>query len=178
MPFSCCPLVFPELSSPPLFPHFSPLFPLQALCILAPLLPSSPPPSSPPFWLPEKLLPFSFSLTSRDVPKGLALKAPGRHVRPATLQKCGSELFLPFFSATFGVTFGVTFSVLRFPGFGCAREISPKFHVKKSVKKTESFTQISVCWGAALTSCDVIISGYVRAHFGRKRSHHVMGASC
>ena len=39
---------------PPFFPHFSPLFPLQALCILAPLLPSSPPPSSPPFWLPEK----------------------------------------------------------------------------------------------------------------------------
>ena len=39
---------------PPFFPHFSPLFPLQALCILAPLLPSSPPPSSHPFWLPEK----------------------------------------------------------------------------------------------------------------------------
>ena len=39
---------------PPFFPHFSPLFPLQALCILAPLLPSSPPPSSPFFWLPEK----------------------------------------------------------------------------------------------------------------------------
>ena len=39
---------------PPFFPHFSPLFPLQALCILAPLLPSSPPPSSPLCWLPEK----------------------------------------------------------------------------------------------------------------------------
>ena len=39
---------------PPFFPHFSPLFPLQALCILAPLLPSSPPPSPPLFWLPEK----------------------------------------------------------------------------------------------------------------------------
>ena len=39
---------------PPLFPHFFPLFPLQALCILAPLLPSSPPPSRPLFWLPEK----------------------------------------------------------------------------------------------------------------------------
>ena len=39
---------------PPFFPHFSPLFPLQALSILAPLLPSSPPPSSPLFWLPEK----------------------------------------------------------------------------------------------------------------------------
>ena len=38
---------------PPFFPHFSPRFPLQALCIFAPLLPSSPPPSSPPFWLPE-----------------------------------------------------------------------------------------------------------------------------
>ena len=39
---------------PTLFPSFLPLFPLQALCIFAPLLPSSPPPSSPPFWLPEK----------------------------------------------------------------------------------------------------------------------------
>ena len=33
-----------------------------------------------------------------------------------------------------GVRFGVRFSVLRFPGFGCAREISPKFHVKNGVK--------------------------------------------
>ena len=40
---------------PPFFPHFSPLFPLQALCILAPLLPSSPPPSSPPFLAPGKV---------------------------------------------------------------------------------------------------------------------------
>ena len=39
---------------PPFSPHFSPLFPLQALCILAPLLPSSPPPSALLFWLPEK----------------------------------------------------------------------------------------------------------------------------
>ena len=29
---------------PPFFPHFSPLFPLQALFTLPPLLPSSPPP--------------------------------------------------------------------------------------------------------------------------------------
>ena len=40
---------------PPFFPHFSPLFPLQALCILAPLLPSSPPPSSPLFLAPGKV---------------------------------------------------------------------------------------------------------------------------
>ena len=32
------------------------------------------------------------------------------------------------------------FSVLRFPGFGCAREISPKVHVKNGVKN-ENFTQ-------------------------------------
>ena len=38
---------------PPLFPHFSTLFPLQALFTLPPLLPSSPPPLSPLFWLPE-----------------------------------------------------------------------------------------------------------------------------
>ena len=40
---------------PPFFPHFSLLFPLQALCILAPLLPSSPPPSSPLFLAPGKV---------------------------------------------------------------------------------------------------------------------------
>ena len=40
---------------PPFFAYFSPLFPLQALCILAPLLPSSPPPSSPLFLAPGKV---------------------------------------------------------------------------------------------------------------------------
>ena len=37
---ACCRTPF----LPPFCPHFSPLFPLQALCILAPPLPSSPPP--------------------------------------------------------------------------------------------------------------------------------------
>ena len=39
---------------PPFSPHFAPSFPLQALCILPPLLPSSPPPL-PPFLTPGKL---------------------------------------------------------------------------------------------------------------------------
>ena len=39
---------------PPFFPHFSHLFPLQALFTLPPLLPSSPPPLSPPFFDPWK----------------------------------------------------------------------------------------------------------------------------
>ena len=38
---------------PPFFPHFSPRFPLKALFTLPPLLPSSPPPLSPPFRVPE-----------------------------------------------------------------------------------------------------------------------------
>ena len=38
---------------PPFFHRFSPLFPLQALFTLPPLLPSSPPPLSPPSWLPK-----------------------------------------------------------------------------------------------------------------------------
>ena len=40
---------------PPFFPHFPPLVPLQALFTLPPLLPSSPPPLSPPFLTPRKL---------------------------------------------------------------------------------------------------------------------------
>ena len=39
---------------PPFFPHFPPSFPLRALFTPPPLLPSSPPPSSPLFWLPKK----------------------------------------------------------------------------------------------------------------------------
>ena len=39
---------------PPFVPSFSPLFPLRALFTLPPPLPSSPPLSSPLFWLPEK----------------------------------------------------------------------------------------------------------------------------
>ena len=39
----------------PFFPHFPPFFPLQALLTLPPLLPSSPPPLSPPFLTPGKL---------------------------------------------------------------------------------------------------------------------------
>ena len=49
----------------------------------------------------------------------------------------------------------VKFSVLRFPGIGCARENSPTFHV---MWKTENFTQISLCWGAALTDTMKIAS--------------------
>ena len=40
---------------PPFSHHFSPLFPLQALFTLPPLLPSSPPPFHPPFLTPGKL---------------------------------------------------------------------------------------------------------------------------
>ena len=32
-------------------------------------------------------------------------------------------------------------------------QISPKFHVKNGVR-TENFTQISLCWGAALTNLE------------------------
>ena len=45
----------------------------------------------------------------------------------------------------------VKFSVLRFPGFGVC---DGKFHqnfTSKTARKTENFTQHSLCWGAALT---------------------------
>ena len=79
-------------------------------------------------------------------------------LRAATLQKCGSEIFSQFFYAKGGVKFGVkfwcNFPRYVFQGLGVRRKISPKFHVKNGVKKTENFTQISLCWGAALTSPD------------------------
>ena len=55
-----------------------------------------------------------------------------------------------FFSAKGVVKFGVKFSVLRFPGFGCARENFHQNFTSKTASKTEHFTQTSLCWGAAL----------------------------
>ena len=70
------------------------------------------------------------------------------------LEKRGSEIFLSFFSAKgvvkLGVKFWWNFSCYVFQGLGVRGKISPKFHVK-TVWKTENFTQISLCWGAALT---------------------------
>ena len=44
----------------------------------------------------------------------------------------------------------VKFSVLRFPGFGCAAENFTNISRQKTAWKTENFTQISLCRGAAL----------------------------
>ena len=44
----------------------------------------------------------------------------------------------------------VKFSVLRFPGFGRGTENFTKISRQKRCEKTENFTQISLCWGAAL----------------------------
>ena len=74
--------------------------------------------------------------------------------RAATLQKCGSKFFSVFLCQRCREIWReilVKFSVLRFPGFGCARENFTKISRQKWCEKTENFTQISLCWGAALT---------------------------
>ena len=59
-------------------------------------------------------------------------------IRAATLQKCGSEIFLRFslpkVSWNLGVKFGWNFPCYVFQGLGVRRKISPKFHVKIGVK--------------------------------------------
>ena len=58
----------------------------------------------------------------------------------------------PFFSAKSvvksGVKFGEIFRATFSRVLGVRRKISPKFHFKNGVK-TENFTQMSLCWGAA-----------------------------
>ena len=60
-------------------------------------------------------------------------------VRPATLQKCGSEKILRFslpkVSWNLAWNFGVKFSVLRFPGNGCATENFTKISRPKRCEK-------------------------------------------
>ena len=70
---------------------------------------------------------------------------------PAEVRKWN---FSPFFSAKgvvkFGVKFWWNFPCYVFQGLG----VRGKFHqnfTSKTVWKTENFTQISLCWGAALT---------------------------
>ena len=73
--------------------------------------------------------------------------------RAATLQKCGVKFFSVFLCQKCHEIWHeilVKFSVLHFPGFGCPRENFTKFQAKNGVK-TENFTQISLCWGVALS---------------------------
>ena len=74
-------------------------------------------------------------------------------LRAATLQKCGSEIFLRFslpkvswnLAWNFGEIFRATFSRV----WVCDGKFHQNF-TSKTVWKTENFTQISLCWGAAL----------------------------
>ena len=74
-------------------------------------------------------------------------------VRAATLQKCGSEKFLRFslpkvswnWREILGEIFRATFSRV----WVCEGKFHQNF-TSKTVYKTENFTQISLCWGAAL----------------------------
>ena len=73
--------------------------------------------------------------------------------RAATLQKCGSEIFLRFclpkvswnLAWNFGEIFRATFSRV----WVCDGKFHQNF-TSKTVWKMENFTQISLCWGAAL----------------------------
>ena len=77
-------------------------------------------------------------------------------VRAATLQKCGSEIFLRFslpkvswnLAWNFGEMFRATFSRV----WVCEGKFHPNF-TAKTAWKTENFAQISLCWGAALKLC-------------------------
>ena len=75
----------------------------------------------------------------------------GQSSYPAEVRKWK---FSPFFSAKgvvkFGVKFWWNFPRYVFQGLGVRRKISPKFHIKNGVEN-ENFTQVSLCWGAALT---------------------------
>ena len=59
-------------------------------------------------------------------------------IRAATLQKCGSESFLRFLCQRCREIWReilVKFSVLRFPGFGCARENFTNISLQKRCEK-------------------------------------------
>ena len=91
------------------------------------------------------------SWTPKDPTQGRAQTMNSQSSYPAEVRKWS---FFPFFSAKgvvkFGVKFWWNFPCYVFQGLGVRRKISPKFHVKNGVKKTENFTQISLCWSAAL----------------------------
>ena len=86
-------------------------------------------------------------------------------IRAATLQKCGSEFLIRFslpkvswnLAWNFGEIFRATFSRV----WVCEGNFHQNF-TSKTVWKTENFTQISLCWGAALIYHDISKSRYVQ----------------
>ena len=81
------------------------------------------------------------------------LEKKNKNLRATTLQKCGSEFFLLFslpkvswnLAWNFGEIFRATFSRV----WVCEGKFHQNF-TSKTCWKTENFTQISLCWGAAL----------------------------
>ena len=75
-------------------------------------------------------------------------------LRATTLQKCGSENFLRFSLPKVWWNLACNFGEIFHAMFSRVWVCEGKFHqnfTSKTVWKTENFTQISLCWGAALT---------------------------
>ena len=106
----------------------------------------------------ENCLPFAKRNSTRK--KGLASQTH-ENVRAAALQKCGSDFFLHFslpkvswnLAWNFGELFRATFSRV----WVCKGKFHQNF-TSKTVWKTENFTQISLCWGAALKNVEGQVS--------------------
>ena len=90
----------------------------------------------------------------QDRPPGLIISSEIENFkRAATLQKCGSEFFLRFSLPKVSWNLAWNFDEIFRATFSRVWVCDGKFHqnfTSKTARRTENFTQISLCWGAAL----------------------------